>query len=93
MSKKQTAVQWLADKIAEIPGDKCNELTQEQTLANHYAIKQALQMEREQIEEASFNGVKIGVMNCSYDKIENIIECDYSFAQKECSEYYTQTYE
>jgi hypothetical protein len=55
MEKKQTAVQWLSDKLCEILGDKCNELTQEQTLANHYAIKQALQMEREHIEEA-FNG-------------------------------------
>jgi hypothetical protein len=87
MSKnKMTAVEWLATEILKLEGIQDVAIPD-----NLFHI--AIQMEREQIEEASFNGVKIGVMNCSYDKIENIIECDYSFAQKECSEYYTQTYE
>lgn len=81
-----TAVEWLATEILKLEGIQDVAIPD-----NLFHI--AIQMEREQIEEASFNGVKIGVMNCSYDKIENIIECDYSFAQKECSEYYTQTYE
>lgn len=83
MSKKQTAVQWLIENAKGF-----------QTAESSRAMcKKALEMERGQIEEASFKGVQIGVMNCSYDKIENGIECDYSCAQKECSEYYTQTYQ
>lgn len=86
MSKnKMTAVEWLSDKLVEILGDKCNELTQEQTLANHYAIKQALQMEREQIEEAFFKGHNDGYnagVSC-YDQVE--------FQSGDI--YYTQTYE
>ena len=49
---KQTAVEWYSNKLVEIHGDMCNEFTQEQTLANHYALKQALEMEKEQIIEA-----------------------------------------
>lgn len=67
MEKKQTAVQWLTDRLCEILGDKCNELTQEQTLANHYAIKQALQMEREQIEEAFVAGDERGTKDIPFN--------------------------
>lgn len=56
MSKQQTAVEWLSGKLVEILGDKCNELNVEQTLKNHYTFKQALQMEREQIENAYWDG-------------------------------------
>ena len=55
-NKQQTAVEWLADKLIDTLGDKCNELSVNQTLKNHYAIKQALQMEREQIEQAYWDG-------------------------------------
>ena len=55
-NKQQTAVEWLSEKLVEILGDKCNELSVEQTLRNHYAIQQALQMEREQIETAYWDG-------------------------------------
>jgi hypothetical protein len=56
MSKQQTAAEWLLDKLVEILGDKCNELSVEQTLRNHYAIQQATQMNREQIEQAFIKG-------------------------------------
>ena len=49
---KQTAVEWYSDKLVEILGDMCNKFTQEQTLANHYALKQAKEMEKQQIIEA-----------------------------------------
>jgi hypothetical protein len=49
---KQTAVEWYSNKLVEILGDMCNEFTQEQTLANHYALKQAKEMEKEQISKA-----------------------------------------
>lgn len=54
--KKQTAIEWLSDKIIEILGDKCNELTIEQTLKNHHAFKQALEMEKQQIIDAFVEG-------------------------------------
>jgi hypothetical protein len=47
-----TAVEWYSNKLIEILGDMCNEFTQEQTLANHYALKQALEMEKQQIVDA-----------------------------------------
>ncbi len=46
-----TAVEWYSNKLVEILGDMCNEFTQEQTLANHYALKQAKEMEKQQIEK------------------------------------------
>ena len=54
--KKQTAIEWLSDKIIEILGEKCNELTIEQTLKNQYAFKQALEMEKQQIIDAFVEG-------------------------------------
>jgi hypothetical protein len=49
---KQTAVEWYSNKLVEILGDMCNEFTQEQTLANHYALKQAKELEKQQIVDA-----------------------------------------
>jgi hypothetical protein len=54
--KKQTAVEWYSDKLLEILGDKVNEFTQEQTLANHYAFQQAKSMEKEQIISSWISG-------------------------------------
>lgn len=50
--KQKTAVEWYSDKLMEILGDKCNEFTKEQTLSNHYALKQAKELEKRQIVEA-----------------------------------------
>jgi hypothetical protein len=55
---KQTAVEWYSNKLVEILGDMCNEFTQEQTLANHYALKQAKEMEKQQIEKM-YSEVKV----------------------------------
>lgn len=52
MENKMTAVEWYSNKLVEILGDMCNEFTQEQTLANHYALKQAKEMEKQQIMDA-----------------------------------------
>jgi hypothetical protein len=51
-----TAVEWYSNKLVEILGDMCNEFTLEQTLANHYALKQALEMEKHQIIDAYIEG-------------------------------------
>jgi len=51
-----------------------------------------LQKERKQIEEFGKKCVEIAVSNCSYDKEEEIIECDYSMAHKEITDYYNKTY-
>jgi hypothetical protein len=51
-TKQTTAVEWLADKMVEILGNKCNELSVDQTLRNHYAFKQALEMEQTQTVKA-----------------------------------------
>jgi len=48
----KTAMQEYSDKLMCILGDMCNNFTQEQTLANHYALKEALEKEKEQIIEA-----------------------------------------
>jgi hypothetical protein len=47
-----TAVEWYSNKLIEILGDMCNEFTQEQTLANHYALKQANELFEQQIKDA-----------------------------------------
>jgi hypothetical protein len=49
---KQTAVEWYSDKLLEILEDNVNLFTKEQTLANHYALKQAKEMEKQQIIDA-----------------------------------------
>ncbi len=51
-SNKQTAVEWYSNKLLEILGESVNNFTTEQTMANHYALKQAKAMEKEQIENA-----------------------------------------
>jgi hypothetical protein len=55
-NKKQTAVEWYSDKLMEILGDKCLEFTTEQTMANHYAFKQAKAMEKDRITDAFNEG-------------------------------------
>jgi hypothetical protein len=65
--KQLTAVEWYSNKLVEILGDMCNEFTQEQTLANHYALKQAKEMEKEQmIEFAKKWGLTIEERELSY---------------------------
>jgi len=78
--KKQTAVQWYSDKLLEILGDKVNEFTQEQTLANHYAFQQAKEMEKEQIQDAYYHGIWLD---------ESKVHSPYIAAE----DYYTSTYE
>ena len=51
-----TAVEWYSNKLIEILGDMCNEFTQEQTLANHYALKQANELFEQQINDAHVHG-------------------------------------
>ena len=63
---KQTAVEWYSNKLVEILGDMGNEFTQEQTLANHYALKQAKEMEKGQIIDA----YKFGNLSDVYFKPE-----------------------
>ena len=62
-NKKQTAVEWYSDKLGKILGDMCNEFTQEQTLANHYALRQAKQMEKEQHENTWYAGDEDGAIH------------------------------
>ncbi len=52
MENKMTALEWYSDKLMKILGDKCNEFTAEQTMANHYALKEAKQLEKQQIVES-----------------------------------------
>jgi predicted solute-binding protein len=46
-NKQQTAVEWYSDKLLNILGESVNNFTKEQTLANHYALKEAKEMEKE----------------------------------------------
>jgi hypothetical protein len=44
----KTALEWYSDKLLEILGDNVNLFTKEQTLANHYALEQGKEMEKQQ---------------------------------------------
>ena len=56
--EKQTAVDFIVDKLSEILGDICNDLSVKQTLRNHYAIKEAKAIEKQQIIDADLAGVE-----------------------------------
>ena len=75
-----TAVEWHSNKLVEILGDMCNEFTQEQTLANHYALKQAKEMEKQQIIDAFNAGVNSEDFFCP------------PFEISESEQYYNETY-
>jgi prolyl oligopeptidase PreP (S9A serine peptidase family) len=77
-----TAVEWYSNKLIEILGDMCNEFTQEQTLANHYALKQANELFEQQIKDAYVYGFK---------ECEKIHEKVF-FIQDLSDDYYLQTY-
>jgi hypothetical protein len=49
---EQTAVEWYSNKLLEILGESVNNFTTEQTMANHYALKQAKLMFEQQIKDA-----------------------------------------
>jgi hypothetical protein len=49
---KQTAVEWYSNKLLEILGESVNNFTTEQTMANHYALEQAKEMEKQHIIDA-----------------------------------------
>ena len=57
-----------------------------------YKSKDWLAIEKQQIVEAAKKGLEIGVQNCSYDKLCEVIECDYSFAFNEIEQYYSEKY-
>ncbi len=59
-NKQQTAVEWYSDKLLNILGESVNNFTKEQTLANHYALKEAKEMEKEQIEKAYNDAIMKG---------------------------------
>jgi hypothetical protein len=79
---KQTAVEWYSNKLVEILGDMCNEFTQEQTLANHYALKQANELFEQQIRDAYVYGFK---------ECEKIHEETF-FIQDLSEQYYNETF-
>jgi hypothetical protein len=54
---EQTAVEWYSNKLLEILGESVNNFTTEQTMANHYALKQAKEMEKQQIIDAWNDGL------------------------------------
>lgn len=75
----KTAVEWYSDKLLEILGDKVNEFTQEQTLANHYALKQAKLIELEQRKtdyRAGWNDNRSKDLNCEF-YVEKHISNDF----------------
>lgn len=76
----KTAVEWYSDKLLEILGDKVNEFTKEQTLANHYALKQSKELEKQQIIDAWENSYRHGAcVNEDKDKYHG-------------SQYYNETF-
>ena len=65
MGTKQSAVEWYSDKLLEILGESVNSFTTEQTMANHYALKRANEIFKQQIMEAHFQGIKKTVIEVS----------------------------
>jgi hypothetical protein len=54
--KKQTSIEWYSDMLSEILGEVVNNFTTEQTMANHYALKQAEEMRKQEIMDAYWDG-------------------------------------
>jgi hypothetical protein len=57
MENKQTSIDWYSDKLLEILGELVNNFTTEQTMANHYALKQAKEMHKKEIIDTWFDGI------------------------------------
>ena len=92
---QKTALMELISELHQWAADKYCLYSEEQIKVVRDVINRAtelLQKERKQIEEFGKKCVEIAVSNCSYDKEEEIIECDYSMAHKEITDYYNKTY-
>lgn len=79
--KQQTAVEWYSDRLLEILGDMVNQFTPKQTLANHYAIREAKAMEKEQ-HLKTFDDASDIEYNYHINNVDRI----------EFEQYYTETY-
>jgi hypothetical protein len=75
----QTAVEWYSNKLLEILGESVNNFTNEQTMVNHYALKQANKMFEQQIIDARLTAPPIKPNE------------KYSF-KKEAEQYYKETF-
>jgi hypothetical protein len=51
-----TAVEWYSDKLLQIIGELVNNFSTEQTMANHYALKQAKEIEKQKLIEMHDKG-------------------------------------
>ena len=92
---QKTALMELISELHQWAADKYCLYSEEQIKVVRDVINRAtelLQEERKQIEEFGKKCVEIAVSNCSYDKEEEIIECDYSMEHKEITDYYNKTY-
>ena len=92
---QKTALMELISELHPWAADKYCLYSEEQIKVVRDVINRAtelLQKERKQIEEFGKKCVEIAVSNCSYDEEEEIIECDYSMAHKEITDYYNKTY-
>jgi len=74
MENKQTAVEWYSDKLLDILGELVNNFTIEQTLANHYALKKAKEMEKGQHDKTSLDWYLEGQSRRSNNKKWNSFE-------------------
>jgi hypothetical protein len=78
-NKQQTALEWYSDKLLDILGELVNNFTIEQTLANHYALKKAEEMEKEQIKNA-------------HGDEQSKLQDDGTWRVQTAEEYYNETY-
>ena len=82
----ETALEWYSDKLLEILGDNVNLFTKEQTLANHYALEQAKEMEKQQIKDAYDQGSEAGYELAKNDDFTE------GYKTKEAEQYYNETF-
>lgn len=78
--ENKTAVEIYSDEIFKILGDTVNSFTIEQTLANHYALKQALEIMEQQIIDAYMKGIECNIEN------------GFAFEDLYAKKYYEQTF-
>jgi hypothetical protein len=63
---EKSAVEWYSDKLLEILGETVNNFTTEQTMVNHYALKQAKEIESQQKDEFVIEFSEWKDINCIY---------------------------
>lgn len=92
--KTQTAVDWYSEKLLGILGSSVNGFSKEQTLANHYALKEAKAMEKKQIMDCCVQTTQ-DCWTALMDEIGKPLvftDADIQKQKEEAEEYYNEVF-